>query len=169
VNPPFVTEPLDRRHDRTSFRSGSEALDRYFRERVTQDIRRRVAGCFVAADEQGKVTLLPPRAWCSMPCLKPWPKACHVPGRSRPLDRPSRSLLEHQGKGLGSALIADAVVRADQLGIGAFALIVDAKDDRAKGFYEAIGFVALPGEPRRLCIPIDTALRALQSLRRSRD
>ena len=173
MNPPFVTEPLDRRHDRTSFRSGSEALDRYFRERVTQDIRRRVAGCFVAADEQGKVAGFYTLAAASVVLdalpegmAKGLPRYPVVPALL--IGRLAVSL-EHQGKGLGSALIADAVVRADQLGIGAFALIVDAKDDRAKGFYEAIGFVALPGEPRRLCIPIDTALRALQSLRRSRD
>jgi predicted N-acetyltransferase YhbS len=77
--------------------------------------------------------------------------------------------LERQGKGLGIALIADAVVRADRLGIGAFALIVDAKDERAKAFYEAAGFVALHGQPLRLCIPIETALHALRDLRGNPD
>ena len=75
----------------------------------------------------------------------------------------------HQGKGLGSALIADAVVRTDRFGIGAFALIVDAKDERAKAFYEATGFVSLPGQPPRLCIPIETALRGLRDLRKNPD
>ncbi len=68
----------------------------------------------------------------------------------------------HQGKRLGSALIADAIMRVDRLGIGAFALIVDAKDDRAKMFYEANGFVRLSDEERRLCLPIETALRAVR-------
>ena len=68
----------------------------------------------------------------------------------------------HQGKRLGSALIADAIMRVDRLGIGAFALIVDAKDDRAKMFYEANGFVRLPDEERRLCLPIETAFRAVR-------
>lgn len=50
---PFRLAPLDAAHDRTAFRSGSEPLDRYLREQVTQDIRRRVAACFVAlADDQ---------------------------------------------------------------------------------------------------------------------
>ena len=70
--------------------------------------------------------------------------------------------VEHQGKGLGGALIADAVMRTDRLGVGAFALIVDAKDDRAQAFYEANGFVLLPGERRRLCVPLATALQALR-------
>ena len=68
----------------------------------------------------------------------------------------------NHGKGLGSALIADAIIRTDQLGIGAFAVIVDAKDERAAAFYRANGFLALPGEERRLCIPMETALRALR-------
>ena len=53
-------------------------------------------------------------------------------------------------------------MRVDRLGIGAFALIVDAKDDRAKMLYEANGFVRLPDEERRLCLPIETALRAVR-------
>ncbi|MCM5415810.1 GNAT family N-acetyltransferase, partial [Escherichia coli] len=37
-------------YDRTSFLCGSDALDRYIKEHVTQDIRRRIAACFVAVD-----------------------------------------------------------------------------------------------------------------------
>jgi GNAT superfamily N-acetyltransferase len=173
VIPPFVTEPLDQRHDRSSFRCGSDALDRYFKERATQDIRRRVAGCFVAADQHGRVAGFYTLAAASVALdalpegmAKGLPRYPVVPAML--IGRLAVSL-EHQGKGLGSALIADAVVRADRLGIGAFALIVDAKDERANAFYEAIGFVALPGQTRRLCIPIETALRGLRGVRRSPD
>lgn len=44
----FLLVPLDTAHDRATFNSGAEPLDRYLREQVTQDIRRRVAACFVA-------------------------------------------------------------------------------------------------------------------------
>ena len=173
MNAPLVTEPLDRNHDRASFRSGSDALDRYFRERATQDIRRRVAGCFVATDRDGMVagyyTLAAASvALDSLPegMAKGLPRYPVVPALL--IGRLAVSL-PHQGRGLGSALIADAVVRADRLGIGSFALIVDAKDERARSFYEAIDFVALPGHGRRLCIPIETALRSLRSARRTTD
>lgn len=43
---------LNSRLDRSAFRSGSEPLDRYLREQVSQDVRRRVAACFVAPSEQ---------------------------------------------------------------------------------------------------------------------
>lgn len=47
---PFCMEPLGDRHQRASFRSGEPALDRYFQTQVTQDIRRRVANCFLAIE-----------------------------------------------------------------------------------------------------------------------
>jgi predicted N-acetyltransferase YhbS len=39
--------------------------------------------------------------------------------------------MDYQRQGLGRALIFDAAIRTDRLRIGAFAIIVDAKDDRA--------------------------------------
>ena len=45
---PFQLAPLDAPHDRAAFNSNSEPLNRYIREQVTQDIRRRVAACLVA-------------------------------------------------------------------------------------------------------------------------
>ena len=42
----FRLAPLDVAHDRTEFACGSEPLDGYLREQVTQDIRHRVAACF---------------------------------------------------------------------------------------------------------------------------
>ena len=47
---PYRIVPLDPELDRSRFASGVDALDRYFRERVTQDVRRHVAICFVALD-----------------------------------------------------------------------------------------------------------------------
>ena len=57
-----------------------------------------------------------------------------------------------QGKGLGSGLLKDAMLRtlqaADIGGIRAFA--VHAKDDEAKAFYERFDFVASPSDPYHL-------------------
>ena len=49
----FQLSLLDTSHDRIGFNSDSVPLNRYLREQVTQDIRRRIAACFVAlADGQ---------------------------------------------------------------------------------------------------------------------
>ena len=45
---PFLLAQLEAKHDRTAFHSDSDPLNRYLREQATQDVRRRVAACFVA-------------------------------------------------------------------------------------------------------------------------
>ena len=59
----FQVVLLDTVHERNIFNSSSEPLNRYLREQVSQDVRRRVAACFVAlTDEQriaGYYTLAP--------------------------------------------------------------------------------------------------------------
>jgi hypothetical protein len=40
-------------------------------------------------------------------------------------------------------------------------MVVDAKDEAAQRFYEHFAFTLLPGENRRLCLPIATAVRGL--------
>ena len=59
-----------------------------------------------------------------------------------------------QGKGLGSGLLKDAMLRtlqaADIAGIRAMA--VHAKDDEARGFYERYGFIPAPTDPYHLFV-----------------
>ena len=65
---------------------------------------------------------------------------------------------EQQGRGLGETLLLDAirrVVRASTT-IAMYAIIVDAKNERAQAFYERYGFCAFASEPRRLFLPLET-------------
>jgi ribosomal protein S18 acetylase RimI-like enzyme len=162
----YQIEPLSGDHDRTQFVSGSEALDRYFREQASQDIKRRIATCFVAVggdaqDVAGYYTLaasslalsgLQPEISKKLPRYPVVPAV--VLGRL--------ALARHyQGKGLGGILLADALKRSARAELGVFAMVVDAKDAAAQRFYEHHGFARLPGEGRRLCLPITDALRRL--------
>lgn len=52
---PFLLVPLGKRHDRAAFRSDSELLNHYLREQATQDIRRRVAACYVALADESRI------------------------------------------------------------------------------------------------------------------
>jgi GNAT superfamily N-acetyltransferase len=59
-------------------------------------------------------------------------------------------------KGVGRALIGCAVQRcleAREL-VAAYALLVDAKDDEAKSFYEHFGFIACRDNPKSLYLPL---------------
>jgi len=60
----------------------------------------------------------------------------------------------HQGKGYGRFLLADALYRAAQSEIASFAVIVDAKDDSARRFYERESFLPLPEQPMKLFRPM---------------
>lgn len=52
---PFRVTRLSAAHRRDRFDSGSEPLNRYLREQVGQDIRRRVAACFVALTDEDQI------------------------------------------------------------------------------------------------------------------
>ena len=51
----FQLARLDTAHDRAAFNCDSEPLNRYLREHVTQDVRRRVAFCFGALADGNRI------------------------------------------------------------------------------------------------------------------
>ena len=59
-----------------------------------------------------------------------------------------------QGKGVGSALLKDELIRTAQAAdaIGARALLVHAKDDEAKAFYQHFTFEPSPSDPYHLVL-----------------
>ncbi len=59
-----------------------------------------------------------------------------------------------QGKGYGRFLLADALFRAARSEIASFALVVDAKDNNARRFYERESFLPLPDQPMKLFRPM---------------
>ncbi len=66
-----------------------------------------------------------------------------------------------QGKALGPALLKDALLRAAQAAdtIGARALLVHAKDDNAKGFYEHFNFESSQSDPYHLLLIMKDLMR----------
>lgn len=71
--------------------------------------------------------------------------------------------MEWQRRKLGLALLKDAILRvlSASEGIGVRALLVHAKDDSAKAFYERFGFEALPEHPLHLVLLLKDARRQL--------
>jgi len=72
-----------------------------------------------------------------------------------------------RGQGVGELLLADAIYRILGAGrsIAVFAIVVDAKDQRAADFYKAFGFRAFPLRPGRLFLLTATAAAGLEKLR----
>lgn len=161
--PAFIIEALASKHDRSAFTCGTEPLDRYFRQQVTQDIRRRIASCFVMVENAtgavaGYYTISATSLFLTdLPeeQAKRLPRHPLVPAVL--LGRLAVATT-FQGRHLGASLVADAVDRAARADIAAFAIVVDPKDDSARRFYEKFGFSELPGDERRLCVPIESIL-----------
>ena len=157
---PFRLASLDAGHDRTAFNSDSEPLNRYLREQVTQDVRRRVAACFVALADGSRIAGYYTLASASLlladlpaSTVKKLPRYPTVPAV-----RMGRLAVDQafKSQGLGGALLADALDRAARSEIAAFALMVDAKNEAAAAFYRHHGFIALPDLPLTLFLPLAT-------------
>lgn len=156
--PKFSVVPLDLAVNRAEFTCGVEPLDRYFRNQVGQDIKRRIAACFVANDASGQVAGYYTLASASL-SLSDLPSALvkKLPRYpSVPAVRMGRLAVSEvsKGKGLGAALLADAIRRVALAEIAAYAVIVDAKDEAAAGFYVHHGFIPLPEQPLCLFLPL---------------
>jgi GNAT superfamily N-acetyltransferase len=68
-----------------------------------------------------------------------------------------------QGRGIGAALLRDAVLRIVQAAeiAGIRAILVHAISDQAKRFYEKHGFITSPADPMTLMITVAEAARIL--------
>ena len=162
----FIVEPLGGRHDRAAYCCGLPELDRYLARQAGQDVRRRIARVFVCTAGDADAVLgfytlsalsidlasLPDELSRKLPRH---PVPCALIGRLA-VDRSAH------GRGLGRMLLADAVKRTVAAGetVAMHALIVDAANEDAKGFYERFGFAPLTDDPMRLFLPLcHTALR----------
>jgi ribosomal protein S18 acetylase RimI-like enzyme len=159
VTQAFSIVPLASGHDRAVFSCGVEALDRYFREQVSQDIKRRATACYVALDvTSGKVAGYYTLAASGVPLGDvPESLAKRLPRYPLvPVARLGRLAVavSYRGQKLGAALVWDAVMRALRSEVAVAALVVDAKDDAAGAFYRHLGFITLEGEGRRLVLPL---------------
>ena len=160
-------EKLQRVHDLDKFDCGREALNRFLIRYAFQNQQAGASQTYVAlADDEivGYYTL--------------------VVGQVEYGDAPERmtkGLARHpvpimllarlaiattwQGKGLGSGLLKDAMLRtlqaADIAGIRAF--VVHAKDDIAKSFYERFDFAPSPSDPYHLFRLLKDIRAALKS------
>ena len=155
-------ERLDgRRHRRDEFDSGVTALDAYLRERASQHQRDGIATTHVLVDDAEPGRIL---GWYSLaaaqlmlPELSERDRA-RLPRYPVPAARLARPAVDRheQGKGLGAALLQDAVKRCLKLRgeLGLRLLIVDAKDERAAGFYRAFGFTATADAAMTLYLPL---------------
>lgn len=157
--------PLTADHDLSDFDSGAPALDIWLRQRALKNESRfsrtyvvceglRVVGYYCISAGAVERAQAPGKIRRNAPDAVP----VSIIGRLAV----SRS---HAGKGLGADLLADALRRiaiaSQSIGIGA--VMVHAKDDKARAFYlDCAEFIEFPEGSRTLFLPIESILSALE-------
>lgn len=163
----FVSEALGQ-HDRSAFHSGNERIDGYFRQTVSQDIKRNYAACYVLVERDSArmagfytlsshsiaLTELAPEY------AKKLPRYPSVPavligwlGRD----------LAFRGQNVGSLLLYDAIARLSASPIGVHAICADAIDAAVASFYEAHQFIPFVSRAQSFFLPMRTARALVES------
>lgn len=152
---------LDKTHNRKNFDCEELSLVDYIQTQATQDIKKRLATCFVAVDDKNNVLgyytltseslgreLIPERF------IKKVPKNYNAPVIL--LGRLARDI-KTKGSGLGEHLLLDALFRSYTLSeesIGAMAVVVDPINEYAIAFYRKYGFEQLP-DSEKMFLPMN--------------
>jgi GNAT superfamily N-acetyltransferase len=165
---PITIGPLDASDDRAAFSCEEPALTDWFRTRAGQEQERNVAQVLVARDDKlgivGYYSLsafsieaqdLPNELARKLPRYDTIPAV--LIGR---LARDSRVKGQSVGELLLAAALRQIVDTSERLGI--YAIVVDAKHEKAAAFYREYGFQPFPTRPLRLFMPVATARKALE-------
>ncbi|MER9602491.1 GNAT family N-acetyltransferase [Mesorhizobium sp. M0243] len=149
--------PLAENHDLDLFRSGTESLDQWLRLRARANQVSGASRTYVVAEDARVVGYY---------CLSSGGlDLAQAPGAIRrnmpdpiPMVVLGRLAVDAgwQGKGLGAALLQDAVLRAGRAAtiLGIRGIFVHAISDEAKAFYEHYGFAASPKNPMTLVLSL---------------
>ena len=150
-------EPLAKSHDRRAFSCGVGALDEYLQRFARQHADANVSRTYVAVDGRAIRGFY----GLAMSGIRkenlPAKQTSRFPNFPLPVARLARLAvdLRYQRQGLGDLLLADALQRCLRLAaeIGMMGVVVDAKDERARRWYERYEFERLPDLPLTLWLP----------------
>lgn len=165
IDQKFRIEKFDKAsHDRGAFSCGIAGMDRWFKKSITDQIKANRIRVWCAVDKNGQVVGF---YALSAHSVEPSTASELATRRERhPIPAVYLSALATdqsvQGQGLGSALMADAMLKAFEISevIGAAALILDVLEDemfdQRMNFYLNLGFAPIDptGNPERLFLSI---------------
>lgn len=168
TKPLYVVQKFDKAsHDRGAFSCGIAAMDRWFKQSVSEQIKQNRVRIWCAVDRGGKIagfyglaahSVAPDKATAMSAGKERHP----IPAIYLVALAVDKSL---QGQGLGGALLADALAKSVGISqtIGAAAIILDVNEDgnqaRRMAFYQNLGFAKIDpaGNPNRLFLSMKDA------------
>ncbi|MCB0408094.1 MAG: GNAT family N-acetyltransferase [Bdellovibrionales bacterium] len=158
----FEFHLLDKSFDRDSFDCGISELNNFLKAKARQNQKAGFNKTFVAI--QPEVSEKKVLGFYSLSMgevdlsLLPEELRKKLPRHPVPVARLGRLAVDvtTQGQGLGKLLLVDAMMKVLSASgsVGVYALLVDAKDETAKNFYQKYGFLAFKDEPMTLFLPL---------------
>ncbi len=161
------TVALNSSHKKSSFNCEEPTLENYLKKQAGQDVKRKLAACFILEGDMGIVkgyytlsadsidrSIIPEELQKKMPYGN---LPVTLLGR---LARDTR----FKGQGLGDLLLADALNRAYNATstIGSCAVVTDPINKNAAEFYKSFGFVPL--ESGRMFITMETIRESINEI-----
>lgn len=166
----LIVTALDKAvHDRSAFDCGEPALNDFLKTKAARHQTQRASRTFVLVDSANPYGII--GFYTLSNCQIAREQIAEQEARSLPLHPIPAVMLTRmgvdraqQGRRYGQWLLMDALKRCALVGqqTGVYALLVDAKNETVKHFYERFGFTAIAGRPLTLYLPLETALRAMQ-------
>lgn len=163
LNPPVL---LTKDHDRNAFDCGVPSLNEYLKMYALQNQKKHAARTYVAT-RANRVVGYYSLAYGSV-SLEEAPQSVKagLPRHPIPMILLARLAVDstEQARGLGAALLKNALIRTIQAAeiAGLRAMLVHAKDDSAKRFYEKFGFEPSPIDGYHLFLRISDILSGLR-------
>lgn len=158
----MISTVLEKNHNRKNFTCGIDALDNYLKQYANQDIKKRLAVCYVIADQDNDVIGYYTLSSNSIDLADiPEDLAKSLKYAEIPVIIIGRLAVhkDYQGNKLGQTLLIDALKRIVEISalVGNHAVIVDPINDIATKFYAKLGFVPLKTS-NRMFLPLKTIL-----------
>jgi GNAT superfamily N-acetyltransferase len=141
--------PLSKLHDRTEFDCEVEPLNEYLKKYAFQNQKKDAARTYVVTVDESKIVGFYTLAFGSVSHEEATEEVSQGLGKYPiPVILLARLAVDktQKGKGLGKALLKDALIRAIQAAdiAGLRAFLIHAKDENAMSFYRKFGFISSP-------------------------
>jgi len=158
---------LGAQHRRDGFDCGEAALNNFLMRQAGQQQRRGFGKTYVALAEDGMTVTGFITVSAGQIATASLPSQLKLPRYPAPMLRIGRLAVDvrHQGKGVGQDLLAFALRLAVEFSqrVGMYAVVVDAKHDKAKAFYLKLGFIACMDNSLCLYLPVATLEQSIGS------
>lgn len=145
-------------HQRAGFDCGEPALNDFLQRQASQLNRKGYGRIYVALAEDGATVAGFVTVGAGQVQARQFPTNLKLPRYPAPVLRVGRLAVatSEQGRGIGQQLMAFALQLAFSFSqqVGLYAVIVDAKHDKARLFYETLGFTSTLDDPLCLYLPM---------------